>query len=84
VYTPYLLILTMFSGAGEIIDPSPHPSLVSCHAELARMKSTVEVAWASHGVLRMKGECRDYDPDAWNHSAGHESARPPGLAAAKN
>lgn len=77
----------MFSGAGEIIDPTPHPSLVSCHAELERMKSTVEVSWASHGVLRMQGECRDYDPTSWNLEAGRKPAEKlavkPALAAAK-
>ena len=59
MYTPYLLILTMFSGAGEIIDPVPHSTRSSCRAELAVMKEAVEREWAVHGVLRMKGECRE-------------------------
>lgn len=62
MYMPYLLILTMFSGAGEIIDPHPHPTLASCEAELSRMEIAVEKEWAVHGVLRTQGECRESDP----------------------
>lgn len=58
MYTPYLLILTMFSGAGEIVDPHPHASLLSCQAELETMKDAVNREWSVHGILRMKGECR--------------------------
>ena len=59
MYTPYLLIMTMFSGAGEIVDPNPHASLGSCHSELEIMKEAVKREWAIHGILRMKGECRE-------------------------
>jgi len=59
MYTPYLLIMTMFSGAGEIVDPKLHNTLASCEAEIQVMKETVEREWAMHGILRMHGECRD-------------------------
>lgn len=62
MFTPYLMILTMFSGAGEIIDPIPHASLASCKSELVRMQIAVNEEWAVHGILRMKGECRPYYP----------------------
>lgn len=58
MYTAYLLIMTMFAGAGEIVDPALHGSLDSCESELEIMKETVEREWAQHGILRMKGECR--------------------------
>jgi hypothetical protein len=63
MYTPYLLILTMFSSAGEIIDPQPHLSLVSCEAELVKMQAAVEREWAVHGILRAQRECRFLGPD---------------------
>lgn len=59
MHTAYLLILTMFSGVGEIIDPQPHHSLASCQSELETMKEAVNREWSVHGILRMKGECRD-------------------------
>ena len=58
MYTAYLLILTAFSGAGEIIDPNPHASLERCEEELSVMKEVVEREWAAHGIVRMKGDCR--------------------------
>lgn len=73
MYTAYLLILTTFSGAGEIIDPVPHNSLKSCQAELSSMKEIVQREWAIHGILRMKGDCRpseDFkDARVYPHSA---------------
>ena len=77
MYTPYLLIMTMFSGASEIIDPEPHASLASCESELVRMRHAVENEWAEHGVLRMAGECRVHDPDSWNLVAGKRAVAPP-------
>lgn len=59
MYTAYLLILTMFSGAGEIVDPNSHRSLASCEAELTVMREVVRREWAMHGILKMKGECRN-------------------------
>lgn len=82
MYTPYLLIVTMFSGAGEIIDPDPHHSLASCESELVRMQTAVENEWAIHGVLRMAGECREYDPASWSLVAGRQPVSVPDLAAA--
>ena len=58
MYTAYLLILTAFAGAGEIVDPNPHNSLESCENELSVMKDVVEREWAVHGIIRMKGDCR--------------------------
>ncbi len=58
MYTAYLLILTAFSGAGEIVDPAQHKSLDSCMNELQIMKEAVTREWSEHGILRMKGECR--------------------------
>ena len=58
MYTAYLLILTAFSGAGEIVDPNPHNSLADCEKELSVMKEVVEREWAVHGIIRMKGDCR--------------------------
>ena len=81
MYTPYLLILTMFSGAGEIVDPRPHASLASCESELVRMRRAVESAWAEHGILRTAGECRDYDPASWSLVAGRRPAGAPGPVA---
>ena len=81
MYTPYLLILTMFSGAGEIVDPVPHATLESCEAELVRMRRAVENEWAEHGILRMAGECRDHDPSAWSPIPGRRPARAPGPVA---
>ena len=70
VYTPYLLVLTMFSGAGEVVDPAPHASRASCEAELDAMRAAVELEWAEHGILRTRGECRDYDARLWKPAAG--------------
>ena len=81
MYTPYLLILTMFAGATEIIDPEPHASLASCQSELTLMKTLVEEEWAMHGILRTKSECRDYDPASWNLTAGWRPADRPDLVA---
>ena len=81
MFTPYLLVLTMFSGAGEFIDPDPHASLASCESELAVMTSLVEEEWAMHGILRTKGECRDYDPESWNLTAGRRPAERSDLVA---
>jgi len=81
MYTPYLLILTMFSGAGEIVDPVPHDSLASCESELVRMRTAVETEWAAHGILRTAGECRDYEPASWNLVAGRRTVRAENLAA---
>lgn len=75
MFTPYLLILTMFSGAGEIIDPNPHATLASCETELVLMQETVKREWAVHGILRMAGECREYDPVSWSLVAGSRSLR---------
>lgn len=84
MYTPYLLILTMFSGAGEIVDPVPHASLQSCRAELVRMRVAVEREWAAHGILRTRGECRDHDPALTSLAVGVRPATAtPALAAAK-
>lgn len=58
MYMAYLLILTAFSGAGEIVDPHLHHSLDSCQQELAIMQELVREEWAEHGIVRMKGECR--------------------------
>ena len=58
MYTAYLLILTAFAGAGEIVDPNPHNSLEGCEKELSAMKEVVEREWAVHGIIRMKGDCR--------------------------
>ena len=58
MYTAYLLILTAFAGAGEIVDPKPHNSLEGCEKELSVMKEVVEREWAVHGIIRMKGDCR--------------------------
>ena len=77
MYTPYLLILTMFSGATEIIDPDPHASLASCESELVRMRDAVQNEWAEHGILRTAGECRTYDPASWNLAVGKRPASPP-------
>jgi len=82
MYTPYLLILTMFAGAGEIIDPVPHASIERCESELARMRAAVENEWAAHGILRTKGECRVHDPASWSHVAERRSSSPPAMAAA--
>ena len=58
MYTAYLLILTAFAGAGEIVDPNPHNSLKSCENELSVMEDVVKREWAVHGIIRMKGDCR--------------------------
>ena len=84
MYTPYLLILTMFSGAGEIADPEPHATLASCRAELVRMKALVEDEWAEHGILRTQGECRERDPRTWSRSAEYRSVRSPEPMAASD
>jgi len=81
MYTPYLLILTMFSGAGEIVDPEPHASLESCESELVRMQAAVENEWAEHGILRVAGECRDHDPSTWSTVAERRPATGESLSA---
>lgn len=78
MYTPYLLVMTMFSGASELVDASPHASLESCEAELVRMREAVEDAWAADGILRTSGECRAYDPSMRSREA---AVRPAGVAA---
>ena len=70
MYTPYLLVLTMFSGAGEIVDPDPHLTLASCEAELSLMERAVETEWSVHGILRTRGECRVHDPSHASLEAG--------------
>lgn len=58
MYTPYLLIVTMFSGAGEYIDSNPQYSLETCEQQLAVMEASLKEELAIHGILRTKGECR--------------------------
>lgn len=74
-------ILTMFSGAGEVIDPDPHATLASCESELVRMQAAVETEWAVHGILRTAGECREYDPASWGLVAGSRAGGVRHLAA---
>ena len=69
-YTPYLVFLTMFSGAGEIVDPRPHASVASCRSELVRMREAVRSARSVDGILATQGECRAYDPGTWSRAAG--------------
>ena len=78
MFTPYLLIMTAFAGANELIDPSPHATIESCEAELIRMRTAVETEWASHVIVRMSGECRDYNPTSWKFEAGRTTLSSPG------
>ena len=75
MYTPYLLVMTMFSGAGEVVDSRPYASLGGCEAALERMRESVEEAWAEHGIIRTSGECRAFDPDSWSGVATRRPAR---------
>ena len=82
MYTPYLLVMTMFSGASELVDPAPHASLASCEAELVRMREAVEDAWAADGILRTSGECREHGPSTGSREAAVRPTGRPALAAA--
>lgn len=62
MYTPYLLILTMFSGAGEIIDPQPHLSLVSREAELVKSKPPSNANGRFTEYCGRSGSAASWDP----------------------
>ena len=58
MFVAYLLIVTMNSGASELVDPELHLTTESCQLELETMRALASRDLASHNIIAMHGSCR--------------------------
>lgn len=58
MFVAYMLVITLQSGAGELVDPRLHYSIDTCLTELGRMNVSVQHELAVYNIIASKGSCR--------------------------